>query len=187
MREGIFGSFVSMIKQFKYDYDKKDLLERVERAMPKVGMRLVRSDEKSNAGGQDCWRIRVNRNLDDEDCKHIYDVCKPIIDFFGSKDNHVRVQYYDSSSYLGWHYDDPKGSGITKVNLLLTEVRPFVDKYGKEYEFDTCIVNATMFEHQFDNRGLPTRCFIRIGLQDVLYEDAVNKLGETDGYIQAQS
>lgn len=174
-----------MIKQFKYDYNKKDLLNRIEKLLPKVGMHIVRDDPVANRGGQDCWRIRVDSHQDEEDCQHIKKICQPIIDFFGSKDHHIRVQYYDSTSYLGWHYDDPKGSGITKVNLLLTEPRPFKDREGKEYEFDTCIANTTMFEHEFDNRGLPTRCFIRIGLQDILYEDAVRKLDASNRYIKA--
>lgn len=165
---------------FKYDYDKKDLLDRIHKLLPEIGVHLVRSHPTDNAGGQDCWRIRVHDNLDNPDCRHIFNVCKPIIDTFGSKDFHIKVQHYTTESFLGWHYDHPKDSGIAKINLLLTDVRKFVDTAGEEYEFDTAVVNATKFEHMYDNRGKPSRTFIRIGLQDIKYYDAVKRLRELD-------
>lgn len=167
---------ITKICHFKYNYDKKDLLNRIHKLLPEIGVRLKRSHPTNNAGGQDCWRIRVHDNLDDPDCLHIFNVCKPIIDTFGCKDYHIKIQHYTSESFLGWHYDSPKDSGITKVNLLLTDVRKFVDVNGEEYEFDTAIVNATKFEHMYDNRGKDPRTFIRIGLQDVQYTDAVKRL-----------
>jgi hypothetical protein len=169
---------------FKYDYDKKDLLNRIHKLLPLIGTRLVRDDPESNTGGQDCWRIRIDSHLDYYDCQHIYNVCQPIWETFGCLDHHIRIQHYTPVSFLGWHYDWPKDSGITKVNLLLTEPRSFEDKEGNKYEFDTAIVDATRFEHRWDNRGYPHRTFIRIGLQDIQYTDAVKKLKELNYEIK---
>jgi hypothetical protein len=175
---------VNRVTHFKYDYDKKDLLKRIHNLLPKIGVRLVRDDPESNSGGQDCWRIRIDSHLDNSDCLHIYNVCKPIWDAFGCKDHHIRIQHYNSESFLGWHYDWPKDSGITKVNLLLTEQRAFSDKDGNKYEFDTAIVDATTFEHMWDNRGMPDRTFIRIGLQDIQYSYACERLKELNYEIK---
>lgn len=163
---------------FKYNYDKADLLQRIHKLLPEIGVRLQRSHPTNNAGGQDCWRIRIHDNLDNPDCMHIHRVCEPIIKAFGCNKYHIKIQHYTSESFLGWHYDHPKDSGITKVNLLLTDVRKFIDLEGDEYEFETAIVNATKFEHMYDNRGKEPRTFIRIGLQDIQYNDALERLKE---------
>jgi hypothetical protein len=173
------------IYNFSFDYDKKDLLERIERNFSLMNHSYNEAKD-NNLGGQDCWRIELQDNLDNDDMKYIYDVCKPIIETFNSKNHPIRLQYYKPGNYLGWHYDAPLNSGITKVNLLLTDQKAFEDKEGNEYEFGhACIVNATTFEHRYINHSDKPRCFIRIGLQDVLFSDAVATLEKINWRIDA--
>ena len=174
---------LNKLTHFNYVYDKQYLLEKIYNNMNLMD-HIIFEPREDNIGGQDNYRIRVHEHLDNLDMKIIYDNCIPIIDFFGSKKHHVKIQHYESDSHLSWHYDHPMGSGITKVNLLLTEPRAFEDRDGNTFEFDTCIVNSTMFEHQMNNRGKPKRTFIRIGLQDINYYDAVLMLADNGYEIQ---
>lgn len=179
---------MNKIYNFNFQYDKVDLLSRIERNKHLMDHIYTKAgSEKNNIGGSDCWRIELKEHLDNKDMQHIFNVCKPIIKAFNSINFQIKLQYYVKDNYIGWHYDAPRDSGITKVNLLLTEnvmQKGFEDRNGNLYEFrDACIVNATTFEHRFVNYSEKPRSFIRIGLQDVLFSDAVNTLNKLNWNI----